>query len=165
MQEGQTRKKNQVLVQGNVKPSLMNTEVLQLVNTVYITEGTVDSILLNQEGIASVAHTGGSGYWNNNWYSLFSRVKNIFYIADNDIAGRGASKRVADGLGISRVRIYNFETDVESFDTVDYFRGGGTAKELRELVEKDSKFIFEIGDNNGQATRNNAGFRSHHGRI
>jgi DNA primase len=137
----------------HAQPVLMNTEILQLVDTIFITEGTVDSILLNQEGIASVAHTGGSGYWNNNWYSLFSRVKNIFYIADNDIAGRGASKRVADGLGISRVKIYNFETDVESFDTVDYFRGGGSAKELKELVEKDSKFIFEIGDNDANVGR------------
>lgn len=135
---------------GNVKPVLMNQEILQLVNTIYITEGTVDSILLNQEGMASVAHTGGSGYWNNEWYTLFMRVPNIYYIADNDVAGIGASKRVANGLGISKVKIYTFNTDVESFDTVDYFRGGGTAKELKELVEKDSKFIFETGDNNGQ---------------
>lgn len=137
------------------EPVLMNAELLQLVDTIYMTEGTVDSLLLNQEGLPSVAHSGGSGYWNPHWYPLFSRVSRIYYIADNDRAGKWAANRIANSLGQGKVLIYQFNTDKERYDTVDFFRDGGTIEELKELIHKDSKHCFEIGELNG----NNSSFK------
>lgn len=136
-----------------VSPVLMNAELLQLVDTIYVTEGTVDSLLLNQEGLPSVAHSGGAGYWNSEWYPLFSRVSKVYYIADNDKAGMWAAKRLANHLGQGKVLIYIFPTDKEKYDTVDFFRDGGTVEELKDKIEKDSRHCFEIGELNGRQTK------------
>ena len=140
----------------NVEPVLINPGILSLVDTVWITEGVVDSILLNQEGVPSISQTGGSGYWNNSWFSYFHRVKNIIYLADNDNAGKFAAKRVAASLGVDKTKVYLFENKPDKYDTVDFFRDGGTIEELRELVERNSKHVFEIGElNKGNLSRKN----------
>jgi DNA primase len=128
------------------RPVLLNKNVLDLVDTIYITEGTVDSLLLNQEGLSSVASTGGSGHWDDSWFPLFYRVKNIIYIADNDNAGKWASNRVAKSLGLDRVRIFTYTQRENKYDTVDYFREGGSVEELKKEIELTSKYHFEIGD-------------------
>jgi DNA primase len=115
---------------------------------VFITEGTIDSILLTQEGIPAVAQTAGAVYWSPYWYPYFSNVKDIYYITDNDEAGRRAAARVAMALGQDRVHIYQFEGKKEKFDTVDFFREGGTAKDFKELVKSGSKYLFETGELN-----------------
>lgn len=128
------------------EPVLINSEILELVDLIYITEGPTDSILLNQFGIPSVAHTGGSGYFNPGWIPLFNRVKSIYYIQDNDSAGVWGSMRVSDNLGLGRVRIFKFDNDKEGYDTGNYFQDGGTPDELRKMVESESKYSFEIGE-------------------
>jgi len=127
----------------NWQPVLLNPELLSLVDTIFITEGLIDSILLNQEGMPSVSHTGGSGHWNSEWFHYFNKVKNVYYIADNDDAGRQAAYRVAKSLGMDKVRIYEFDNKPEKFDTVDYFREGITGKEFRAEIEANSKYLFE----------------------
>lgn len=135
------------------KPQLLNPELLMLVDTIFMTEGTIDSILLNQEGIPAVAHSGGSSYWDKEWFSLFSRIKTIYYIADNDSAGRGAAKLFANSLGIYRTKIFMFEDKKETYDTVDYFRDGGNAKDFKKEVEDKSRYLFEIGELNGNTSK------------
>jgi DNA primase len=131
-------------------PVLVNGELLQLVDTIFITEGPVDALLLTQEGIPAVSHTGGAGYWNDVWFTAFNRVKKIYYICDNDDAGRHAGKKVAQSLGYDRVLLYNFVDKKEKYDTGDFFKDGGTGKDFREMVEQGSKNYFEIGDMNGK---------------
>jgi len=140
------------------KPVLLNKEVLNIVDKIFITEGTVDSLLLTQEGIPAVASTGGSGYWDNSWYSMFGRIKDIVYIADNDKAGKWASKRISEALGKDRVRILTLG-DVDGYDTVDFFRDGGTSEQLKSLVETDSKYGFEIGDFSESSIRKRKSYR------
>lgn len=135
------------------KPVLVNPDILNLVDTVYITEGPVDAILLNQEGIPAVSHTGGGGYWNPLWFVKFHRAKNIFYICDNDEVGRTAGLRVAKFLGQDRTRLFNFEGKPEHYDTVDFFKEGGTAKELKEWISGEAKNSFELGETNEHRTR------------
>jgi DNA primase len=148
------------------QPVILNQEILQLVDTIFITEGPVDSILLNQEGIPTVSHTGGSGYWNPIWYPLFQRIKNIYYIQDNDSAGLWGSKRVSEGLGVNRVKIFQFDNDIKGYDAGNYFQEGGNATEFKEMVETNSKYSFEIGDlsdkkrNNQKIRRSNREFKS-----
>lgn len=137
------------------KPTLVNEEILSLVDSIYITEGTVDSLLLTQEGLPSVASTGGSGYWDNNWFSLFSNIENIYYIADNDDSGKWASKKVAESLGTSRVKIFKFDGTDKGYDTVDYYRDGGTTENLKEMLRTNSKYLFETGEFNERKSGRN----------
>lgn len=131
------------------QPVLINPEVLQVVDTVFITEGAIDSILLNQEGVPSIASCGGAGYWSGEWTPMFNRVKNVYYIADNDKAGKFAAKKVAQNLGTYKTNIFLFGDEYpDKFDTVDYFRAGGNAKDFRQMVESNSKYLFEIGELN-----------------
>lgn len=135
------------------KPVMLNPELLQLVDRVYITESPTDAILLNQEGIPTVSHTGGSGYWNPEWNVLFNRIEKIYYIADNDRPGILASERIAKSLGLYRTYIYRFEDEEKGYDAGDYFKAGGNAKELKSLVEGESKLLFEIGELNANRSR------------
>lgn len=127
------------------KPVIINPELLQIVDTIFITEGSVDALLLNQEGIPAVSHTGGA-YWNPEWCIYFNKIKKIYYIMDNDAVGKATGAKVAKSLGLYRTYLYEFEGKPEKYDTRDFFKDGGTAKEFKELVERDSKLLFEIGE-------------------
>jgi hypothetical protein len=134
------------------EPTLVNAGILSLVDTVFITEGIVDALLLTQEGIPAVSQNT-SALWSAEWFPLFTTVKKIYYIADNDKAGRNAAVRVAKSLGTSKVNIFQFEGKEEKYDAGQYFQDGGTAKEFRELVETQSKNLFEIGELNENRNR------------
>lgn len=134
------------------EPSLVNAGILSLVDTVFITEGTVDALLLSQEGIPAVAQTT-SAFWDAKWFPLFSNVKKIYYIADNDKTGRNAAVRVAKSLGTGRVNIFQFSDKEEKYDTGQYFQEGGNAQEFRAMVEAESKSLFEIGELNENRSR------------
>jgi hypothetical protein len=129
----------------NWEPCLVNAGILPLVDTVFITEGTTDAILLSQEGIPAVAQNT-SAFWSNEWFYLFANVKRIYYIADNDKAGINQAVRVAKNLGENRVRLYRFLGQEEKYDAGQYFKDGGNAKEFRAMVENDSQNLFEIGE-------------------
>src|SRR3990172_5086426 len=103
------------------KPILYNAEILPFTNTIYIVEGTVDCILLNQEGLPAIS-PNGANIWQPEWYNKFEDIVNIYFIADNDKAGEGAAKLVAKSLGTERVKIYRFDGEEEHFDTVNYFQ-------------------------------------------
>lgn len=135
------------------EPVLVNAGILNIVDTVFITEGTVDSILLNQEGIPSVASSSGGIAWSSKWYPYFTKVKNIYYIADNDKTGKQAARRVAMNLGTDRVRIFKFKDKPSTYDTVDYFRDEGNARDFREMIEQESEYIFETGELNDNYNR------------
>jgi DNA primase len=125
------------------KPVLFNKNILQFTDTAYITEGMVDCILLNQLGFPCVCTTNGANHWNSSWVKYFTRVDNIFYIADNDKAGYLASKKVAESLGTGRVRIVKYREKPEKYDTVDFFRDGGTLEGFKDLIS-NSTYVFEV---------------------
>lgn len=131
----------------NVGPLPFNFSILQFVKKVYITEGPVDAILLTQLGLPAISHTGGAYYgWNQSWYKYFFGTKEIIYIADNDKIGghtswAGAIK-VAKSLGEGRVRIIRFSDKPAKYDTVDFFRDGGTLEEFYER-ESHASYSFE----------------------
>lgn len=144
----------------NFEPVLLNQQLLELVDTIYITEGPTDAILLNQEGVSAIAHTGGNGYWNPAWYPLFSRIKNIFYIQDNDEAGLWGTKKVSENLGTDRVRIFQFPKEYKKgYDAGNYFQDGGNAKDFKEMVESNSKYVFEIEELNENRKSNSTNYK------
>lgn len=127
-----------------------NFEMLQLVDYVFVTEGMVDAILLNQEGIPAVSQTGGAGYWNTEWFYSFNRIKTIYYVADNDKAGRFAAQRAAKNLGTERVKIFLFgDTFPDKYDSVDWFRENKDASSFRSMVQEGSRYLYQIGELNG----------------
>lgn len=126
-----------------VGPLLFNCDILRFVDRVFITEGPVDAILLNQYGYPAISHTAGATGWNNNWFSFFIKIKEIIYIADNDAAGIAGALRVAKCLGETRVKILRFADKQEKADTVDFFRDGGTKEEFEMRLRNDLKFSYE----------------------
>ena len=120
-----------------------NFDILKLVNSVVITEGTVDAILLNQYGIPSVSPSGPN--WLGCWFKYFINVKEIYYVADNDSAGLVGAKRAADLLGYKRTKIITFDGEREKYDTIDFFREKENALDkFKDLMYNKSKYIFEL---------------------
>lgn len=124
-------------------PVLFNKDILKFVDTVYITEGMVDCLYLNQAGLPSVCSTNGSNAWNSGWIRNFTTVKTVFYIADNDKAGVVSAKSVAKSLGESRVRVLRFKDKREKYGALDFFKDGGTVDDFKMLLQEQSVYGFE----------------------
>ena len=133
----------------HTEPILFNSEILPFLKTVYMTEGTVDAILLNQLGFPAVSQNG-TNIWMNEWFGRFSNITTIYYIEDTDKAGRAASRLISKSLGSSRVKIVSYEGREDKFDTVDFFRAGNTKDDFKELIQSNSKFLFEMEEERGK---------------
>jgi DNA primase len=124
--------------------TLFNSDILKVVDDIVLTEGPTDALVLLQNGIPAVSHNAGSEAWDDEWFKYFIHQKNIIVNYDNDSAGRMGSLKVARNLGEYRVKVYNFDGFEEKFDVGDFFVQGGTAEEYKELLKKNSKYIFEL---------------------
>lgn len=122
---------------------LYNEGILPFLNKVYITEGTVDSILLQQEGFPCIS-PNGTNTWQPEWFSKFSKIKEIIYIADMDKPGLNGARLVANSLGIYRTKIVLFECMKEKYDSVNFFQDGGTKDSFMDWIREHSYFLFEI---------------------
>lgn len=125
------------------KPVLFNHGVLKFVNTVYITEGMVDCLLLNQLGLPSVCSTNGAMSWSSEWIKFFTKMKSIYYIPDNDKAGIHGAQNAAKFLGDNRVKFYRFKDKAEKYGALDFFRDGGSVEDFKNLVHNESVYGFE----------------------
>jgi len=126
---------------------LFNSSILNVVKTVVITEGLIDSILLSQYGFPAMSTTGGS-VWHKEWFYAFINQKTIYYVEDNDDAGRIASKKVACNLGQDRVRIVRFNDFPDKYDTVQFFRDGNDIDKFKDLMYNKYKYTFELERSN-----------------
>ncbi len=124
-------------------PVLFNDGILPFTKKIYITEGTVDAILLNQEGLPAVSQMG-TNTWQVEWFEKFANIPEIIYIEDNDEAGRFASKAIANCLGLDRVKIVTWDGKPEKYDTVDFFREGGNIENLKNYIAENSKYLYEM---------------------
>jgi len=142
----------------HVPPILFNSEILPFLKTVYMTEGTVDAILLNQLGLPAIS-ASGTNIWIPEWFSKFSKIHTVYYVEDSDSAGRVASRRITKNLGASRVRIVSYEGhENDKFDTVDFFRAGNKKEDFLECVNSTSKFLFEMEESNGKQYKRKQGY-------
>ena len=128
-----------------VGPLIYNVDVLKLSDVVYITEGPVDALALLQQGIPAIS-TDMSGNILPEWYQYFLNQNTIYIILDNDEAGTVEASRMANVLGTTRCKIYNFWDfeDKKGYDPVDFFRDGGTKYEFLELCNTKSKYVYEL---------------------
>jgi DNA primase len=129
----------------HVGPLLYNSDLLKLVDKIYIAEGITSCLILNQEGIPSICCNDGAGGWMVDWFRYFIRQKEIVILYDNDTAGRKGALKVAKNLGEYRCKIYTFSGGYPRYDPVDYFKEGGTRQTLLDLIEKESKYAFQLG--------------------
>jgi len=127
------------------KPVLFNIEILPFIDTVYIVEGLVDCILLNQLGLPSVCSINGADTWNSGWIRHFTKMKDIYFIADNDKAGIFGASIAAASLGTGRVKIMRFRDEVEKYGAKDYFVEGGTVEKFKSLIRENATYGFDKG--------------------
>jgi len=95
------------------------------------------------------AYRAGSGASSEHFTYQNENQKEIFILYDNDSAGRSEAIKVAKVLGEYRCKVYCFQ-DFEDYgyDPVDFFRDGKSSDYLKELIEKNAKYIFEMGEYN-----------------
>jgi DNA primase len=122
---------------------LYNEGILPFTKKVYITESATDAILLYQEGFPCIS-PNGSGTWQQEWFSKFSKIDEIIYIADNDKPGFNGAKLVANSLGIYRTKIVLFECMEEKYDAGQFFQDGGTKESFMDWIREHSYYLFEI---------------------
>jgi DNA primase len=125
------------------KPVLYNKEVLPFIDTVYIVEGMVDCLLLNQLGLPSVCTTNGALTFNSGWIKYFTKIKNIYFVADNDKAGIASAVRTSDSLGPARVKVLRFKDKRPKYGALDWFREGGTTEEFKIMLSSRAVYAFE----------------------
>jgi hypothetical protein len=123
---------------------LFNSDILNIVSSVIITESPVSCMRVMQEGHAAVSHDGGSSYWSGAWYSKFMFMKSIIINYDNDDAGRKGAIKVVKQLGEFRCKVYNFEGFEEHFGADNFLNEGNSIEAYRKLLNDNAKYIFEL---------------------
>lgn len=124
-------------------PVLFNSGILKYVDTVYITEGMVDCLMLNQQGFPSVCSTNGNMSWRPSWISMFNNIKSIYYFPDNDQAGVTGAIRTATLLGEGRVKILRFKNTRKGYGVLNYFCEGNSPEGFVETLKNSSVFAFD----------------------
>jgi hypothetical protein len=106
-------------------------------HSLLIVEGELDALIAIQHGFPAISGTGGAGRWDGSWSKLFSG-KDIVISYDNDKEGRIGAKKVERALRsfAASVRILPPLMDAEKSDITDFFKSGGTASQLRQLMEE-----------------------------
>jgi 5S rRNA maturation endonuclease (ribonuclease M5) len=85
------------------RPGLFNGDVLNGVDSVTICEGEIDAMTLHQFDYPAVTCTSGAGTWKPEWASLFSHVRHIWILYDNDAAGMTGAMKVHQTLRRAKI--------------------------------------------------------------
>ena len=127
-----------------VGPLPFNFDIIKYFNKVYFVEGPTDVISMVQNGLPAVCTNSGTHYFDDAWLEYFMKVKTVFILFDNDEAGISGAKYMANKLGIYKCKIYCFWDFREKYDPNDFFIEGHTGQELKDLVNREFKYVFEI---------------------
>lgn len=129
----------------DVGPLLFNSDILKLTNKIFLTEGLIGAIVLNQNGIPAISMNIGCDGFQAAWVKYFIHQKEIYILFDNDIAGVKGAVRTAKILGEYKCKIYNFEDfDGKGYAVDDAFIDGVSAQELLDIVYANSKHSYEL---------------------
>lgn len=124
-------------VTGHGTAAIFGVSRLRKHDTIVITEGEMDCILLNQHGIPAITQTAGAKYWNFEWNKLFTG-KEVYVCYDNDKAGKEGSKKVQKMLApfAASVSIVEIPLDTAGADVTDYLHVEGfSSKDFVKLME------------------------------
>lgn len=119
--------------------TLFNQDVLTTnPETVFITEGEIDAITLQDQGIKNViGATIGAGSFDPLWIDQLQAIKKIILCYDPDETGQKGSREVARRLGYERC--FNIVLP-DDLDVNDYFKAGHDIFEFQSLVNDARQF-------------------------
>jgi hypothetical protein len=104
-------------------------------DTVVLTEGEMDCLLLNQFGIPAITHTAGAKTFRPQWGPLFAG-KVVYICYDNDEAGHIGASKARDIISAFAEVVYLVKIPIEGADITNYLHDEGhTVEEFRELME------------------------------
>ena len=109
--------------------TIFNEAVMEGSDYVFLTEGEMDTIRLDQERIAAVSNTSGASTFKKEWVELFEGKK-VYIVYDNDKAGREGAKKVQEVLP----NAYNIILPENYKDICEYFLDH-TKKDFKKLVD------------------------------
>ena len=116
-------------------PFLFNSGILGAVSEVIFAEGIVDAILLSQYGFPAISKNTGANGWYPEWIKYFTQIDKIYFLFDNDSAGRKGMLRGTEIFGPERCVGYTFKDfDKQGYDVIDFFRDGNTKEDLTDLL-------------------------------
>jgi len=116
-------------------PSLVDPELAD--ETVFIAEGERDAENLVALGLVATTNVGGAGKWLPS-YSETLRKRHVVILPDNDKAGEEHAAAVAKALAgvAASVKVLRLPGLPEKGDVSDWIGNGGTAEQLRAMVER-----------------------------
>lgn len=126
---------------------------------VLIVEGEKDVDNLRALGFTATCNHGGAGKWRDA-LSGYLRDRDVAILPDNDQPGHDHAEKVARSLagGAASVRVVTLPGLAEKGDVSDWIAAGGTAAQLRALIdgaprwEPDSKYTtFEHSNNSNNS--------------
>ena len=82
---------------------IFNGDALWEAESAVICEGEIDCMLLYQAGHHAVSTTAGANSWKPEWAKLFSHVRKLWIVYDNDEAGRKGAQKVQATLRRARI--------------------------------------------------------------
>lgn len=136
-------KRMKALVKG-VGALPFNFDIIKNFDEIYYLEGPTDAISFVQHGLPAISTTCGTHCWKPEWIKYFTHIKLIYILFDNDNAGREGAKYIAEKIGIYKCKIYCFNGFKEKYDGNDFFVDGHTVRELKELLDKEARYAFEV---------------------
>jgi DNA primase len=106
--------------------------------SIFITEGELDAVLLNSFGLNAVSTTGGSGSFKEEWASYFEG-NDVYICYDKDEAGVRGALRVQEILPTARIIF--FPEKFKGKDITDFFQKH-TLKEFEALVKEATTWLL-----------------------
>lgn len=125
---------------GHGSAAIFGLSILEKHDTVVITEGETDCILLNQFGIPAVTHTAGASTFRPQWGPLFTD-KTVFVCYDVDDAGRKGAAKVQSILQTYAKAVFKLELPLtdKGADVTDYLhKEGYTSEDFLSLMDSAS---------------------------
>lgn len=107
---------------------IFNADILWTATKCIIVEGEIDAMLLHQLGYHVVSATGGAGTWKPEWAKLFTHVRELVLLYDNDEAGKEGANKVRSTM--RRARIATLPEGIK--DVGELWATGGAAQWLKE---------------------------------
>lgn len=102
---------------------------------IFIVEGPWSTLALKERGYKAVG-TCGAGILKDEQVSLF-KDKEVFFIPDNDVAGKKGIEKIAQKLKTIAKHIYVIKLPVsEQKDIRDFFKDGGTTEQFEKLIKQ-----------------------------
>jgi hypothetical protein len=115
---------------------LYNVEVIEKNQIIVLCEGEMDTILLNQEGIAAVTATAGAGTFNDEMAKHF-QDKTVFICYDNDDEGSLGAAKAGKMIAVYAREVYKVDIPLptKGSDVSDYmYKESHTAADFKKLM-------------------------------